>query len=85
MCLLDSGAFGRRLQGGKHRLPLEPEKPSRTNMQYVVWRRGAAAGRNQEVEKRKQGEVGRQRGLLYTLTHVGDPALKTFPKHTTPL
>lgn len=56
-----------------------------TTIQYVIWRCGAAAGRNQEEEKRKRRERGRQRGLLYTLTHVGYAALTTLPKHMTPL
>lgn len=54
-------------------------------LQYVVWRCGAAAGSNQEEKKRKQREKGRQRGLLYTLTHVGFPALIKLPKHMTQL
>lgn len=45
-------------------------------MQHVIWRSGAAAGRNQEELKRKRRAGGRQRGLLYTLTHVGHSALK---------
>lgn len=72
----------------KHFLPTQHDEPhaqTHTNIQYVVWRCGAAAGRNQEEEKRKRREGGRQRGLLYTLTHVGYPALKTLPKHMTPL
>lgn len=41
------------------------------------------SGRGEKEAKGKEG--GRQRGLLYTLTHVGYPALKTPPKHMTPL
>lgn len=96
MCLFISGAFDMReaaaaqdgLQRRKHFLPSQRDKlqaQTHTNIQYVIWRCGAAAGRNQEEKKRKQRERGRQRGLLYTLTHVGYPALTTLPKHMTPL
>lgn len=96
MCLFNLGALDIRdtaaardgLQLRKHFLSIQHDEPhaqTQTNIQYVIWRCGAAAGRNQEKEKRKWGEEGRQRGLLYTLTHVGYPALKTLAKHMTPL
>lgn len=80
--MFDSGAFGIRetaaaqdgLQLRKHFLPVQCDEQCaqmHTNIQYVFWRCGAAAGRNQEEQKRKRREGGRQRGLLYTLTHVG--------------
>lgn len=65
----------------KHFLPVHwDEQNAQTHVhisiQYILWRRGVAAGRNQEGQKRKQRKEGRQRGLLYLLIHMGNPDLK---------